>query len=61
VGSLAQQFHPFKAFPDRLAAPKPQLAPALSQVSKRDFPPVDPSRFCQWRYHAAKIAKAGRM
>ncbi len=60
VGSLSQQFQPFKAFSDGLPAPIPQLAPALVQVRNRDFPPVDPSSPCQWRYHEARIAKTGR-
>ena len=49
MGSLAQQFHRFKAFPDGLAAPKSQLAPPLVQVCNRNLRPVDPSRLCQWR------------
>jgi hypothetical protein len=49
MGSLAQQFHPFKAFLDGLTAPKPQLVPALAQPSNRNLAPVDPSRLCQWR------------
>jgi hypothetical protein len=58
--SLTQQFHPFKAFPDRLAAPKLQLAPGVMEVNNRDLSPVDPSRFCQWRKHFRNIAEAGR-
>jgi hypothetical protein len=49
TGSLAEQFHPFKAFLDGLAPPKSQLTPLLVQVSNRDFPPVDPQCLWQWR------------
>ena len=59
VRSLAQQFHPFKPFLDRLPAPKSHLVPAVVQTDHRNLPPIDPSRLCQWRYHAARVAEVG--
>jgi hypothetical protein len=46
VCSLAQQFHSFKAFDHRLAAPKAYTTPAVVQVHHCDLAPIYASMSC---------------
>jgi hypothetical protein len=60
VGTLAQQFQPFKPLYRRLAQPVAPGARVITQIHNGNGLPMNTRGFGQWRYHDEEtIAKLG--
>jgi len=51
VGTLAQQFQPFKPLYRRLAQPVTPGARVITQIYNGNRLPINPRGFGKWRYH----------
>jgi hypothetical protein len=60
VGTLAQQFQPFKPLYRRLAQPVASGSRVITQIHNGNRLPLNARGFGQWRYHDGEtIAKSG--
>jgi hypothetical protein len=58
VGTLAQQFQPFKPFHRRLPQPVAQLAVVIAQIHDGNDFSIHTRSLCQWRFHKGKNSKS---